>query len=226
MYEIFPRLGERRTQDAGTMSGGERQMLAMARALMPDPQVAAARRALGRPRARLRRGDLPEDRGHQQRRGHDRDGRAERPPRARDVGPRLRPRPRQQPLRGQGLGPPGRPEGRRALPRRHGPHRRRNNGLILERKRPGPEGPGRIARFAGVSPLGGLLRGCHRHLAGDLDGAARVLRRCHRHLRWRLRSHPGRAHRTRRCSRCHHRSAAPRSSRGAAARCTPYHPAR
>ncbi len=39
MYEIFPRLGERRTQSAGTMSGGERQMLAMARALMPDPQV-------------------------------------------------------------------------------------------------------------------------------------------------------------------------------------------
>ena len=39
MYELFPRLGERRTQIAGTMSGGERQMLAMARALMPDPQV-------------------------------------------------------------------------------------------------------------------------------------------------------------------------------------------
>jgi neutral amino acid transport system ATP-binding protein len=39
MYELFPRLGERRTQVAGTMSGGERQMLAMARALMPDPQV-------------------------------------------------------------------------------------------------------------------------------------------------------------------------------------------
>jgi branched-chain amino acid transport system ATP-binding protein len=39
MYELFPRLGERRTQAAGTMSGGERQMLAMARALMPDPQV-------------------------------------------------------------------------------------------------------------------------------------------------------------------------------------------
>jgi ABC-type branched-subunit amino acid transport system ATPase component len=39
MYGLFPRLGERRTQAAGTMSGGERQMLAMARALMPDPHV-------------------------------------------------------------------------------------------------------------------------------------------------------------------------------------------
>jgi neutral amino acid transport system ATP-binding protein len=39
VYEFFPRLGERRTQTAGTMSGGERQMLAMGRALMPDPQV-------------------------------------------------------------------------------------------------------------------------------------------------------------------------------------------
>jgi ABC-type branched-subunit amino acid transport system ATPase component len=39
MYELFPRLGERRAQPAGTMSGGERQVLAMARALMPDPDV-------------------------------------------------------------------------------------------------------------------------------------------------------------------------------------------
>lgn len=39
MYELFPRLGERRNQAAGTMSGGERQMLAMGRALMPQPQV-------------------------------------------------------------------------------------------------------------------------------------------------------------------------------------------
>ncbi len=39
MYELFPRLGERRRQAAGTMSGGERQMLAMGRALMPDPRL-------------------------------------------------------------------------------------------------------------------------------------------------------------------------------------------
>jgi ABC-type branched-subunit amino acid transport system ATPase component len=39
MYELFPRLGERRRQAAGTMSGGERQMVAMARALMPNPQL-------------------------------------------------------------------------------------------------------------------------------------------------------------------------------------------
>jgi neutral amino acid transport system ATP-binding protein len=39
IYTLFPRLGERRTQAAGTMSGGERQMVAMGRALMPDPKV-------------------------------------------------------------------------------------------------------------------------------------------------------------------------------------------
>jgi neutral amino acid transport system ATP-binding protein len=39
MYDLFPRLGERSGQAVGTMSGGERQMVAMARALMPDPQV-------------------------------------------------------------------------------------------------------------------------------------------------------------------------------------------
>jgi branched-chain amino acid transport system ATP-binding protein len=37
--EMFPRLGERRKQRAGSLSGGERQMLSMGRALMADPQV-------------------------------------------------------------------------------------------------------------------------------------------------------------------------------------------
>ncbi|WP_110182256.1 ABC transporter ATP-binding protein [Nocardioides solisilvae] len=38
-YEIFPRLGDRRTQQAGSLSGGEQQMLAVARALMPGPRL-------------------------------------------------------------------------------------------------------------------------------------------------------------------------------------------
>lgn len=39
MFELFPRLKERREQLAGTLSGGEQQMLAMARALMLNPDV-------------------------------------------------------------------------------------------------------------------------------------------------------------------------------------------
>lgn len=39
IFGLFPRLKERRSQAAGTMSGGERQMVAMGRALMPDPQI-------------------------------------------------------------------------------------------------------------------------------------------------------------------------------------------
>lgn len=39
VYDLFPRLAERHQQLAGTMSGGERQMLAIGRALMSAPQV-------------------------------------------------------------------------------------------------------------------------------------------------------------------------------------------
>jgi branched-chain amino acid transport system ATP-binding protein len=39
VYEMFPRLRERRTQLAGTLSGGEQQMCAIGRGLMPDPEL-------------------------------------------------------------------------------------------------------------------------------------------------------------------------------------------
>jgi len=39
VYEIFPRLEERQNQQAGTLSGGERQMLAIGRALMSKPKL-------------------------------------------------------------------------------------------------------------------------------------------------------------------------------------------
>jgi branched-chain amino acid transport system ATP-binding protein len=38
-YEVFPRLAERRNQAAGSMSGGEQQMLALARAMMARPRL-------------------------------------------------------------------------------------------------------------------------------------------------------------------------------------------
>jgi len=39
VYDLFPRLAERRKQEAGTLSGGERQMLAVGRALMAKPRL-------------------------------------------------------------------------------------------------------------------------------------------------------------------------------------------
>lgn len=39
VYELFPRLQERSKQGAGTLSGGEQQMLAVARGIMADPEV-------------------------------------------------------------------------------------------------------------------------------------------------------------------------------------------
>ena len=123
MYEIFPRLGERSTQAAGTMSGGERQMLAMGRALMPEPSVLL----LDEPSAGLAPAFVEAifekveeinkagvtivmvEQNARRALGH--------------VGPRLRARPGHQPLRGSRQGAAGRPQGRRALPGRHRPHR-------------------------------------------------------------------------------------------------------
>jgi branched-chain amino acid transport system ATP-binding protein len=39
VYELFPRLGERRSQAAGSLSGGERQMLALGMGLIPEPNL-------------------------------------------------------------------------------------------------------------------------------------------------------------------------------------------
>jgi branched-chain amino acid transport system ATP-binding protein len=39
VFELFPRLDERQSQKAGTMSGGEQQMLAIGRAMMGNPQI-------------------------------------------------------------------------------------------------------------------------------------------------------------------------------------------
>ncbi|MCD2201733.1 ABC transporter ATP-binding protein [Halobacterium sp. KA-4] len=39
VFDVFPRLKERRNQTAGTLSGGEQQMLAIGRALMSDPEL-------------------------------------------------------------------------------------------------------------------------------------------------------------------------------------------
>ncbi len=39
MYKLFPRIGQKKNQMAGTLSGGEQQMLAIARALMSEPKL-------------------------------------------------------------------------------------------------------------------------------------------------------------------------------------------
>ena len=39
VFSLFPRLGERKRQNAGTLSGGEQQMCAIGRALMSNPAL-------------------------------------------------------------------------------------------------------------------------------------------------------------------------------------------
>ena len=48
VYELFPRLAQRRTNKGRQLSGGEQEMLAIARALLLEPEAADARRAVAR----------------------------------------------------------------------------------------------------------------------------------------------------------------------------------
>ena len=92
VYERFPRLEERKNQAAGTLSGGEQQMLAMGRALMSKPRILLLDEGSV---PAVRRRDLQDHRGRFQG-GHDRaSGRAEREEGAVHRGPRLRSRNRQ-----------------------------------------------------------------------------------------------------------------------------------
>ena len=61
VYALFPILKERSKQQASTLSGGQQQMLAIARALMGDPGAALARRTLSRYRSPPQGRDLPGD---------------------------------------------------------------------------------------------------------------------------------------------------------------------
>ena len=106
VFALFPRLDERQRQKAGTMSGGEQQMLAIGRALMARPRLLLLDEPSMGIAPILVRADLRDDRRDQPRRRGDPPRRAERQLRARDRQPGLRAR--------DGRGRPERAE-RRAL---------------------------------------------------------------------------------------------------------------
>ncbi len=78
VYELFPRLKERITQQAGTLSGGEQQMLAVGRALMSNPKMILLDEPSLGTCSELCRDDLRHDRKDQQTGGYGSSDRAER----------------------------------------------------------------------------------------------------------------------------------------------------
>ncbi len=89
VYDLFPRLRERRQQLAGTLSGGERQMLALGPCADGAAEIADARRAEPRSGAADRARDFPHHRAARQGGRHHAAGRAECARRAGDRGLRL-----------------------------------------------------------------------------------------------------------------------------------------
>ena len=117
VYELFPRLEERRNQLAGTLSGGEQQMLAIGRGLMAEPRSSSL---TSHPWAspQTGAGDLPGHHRDQPPRHHRAAGGAERPHGPEDIRRRLRPGDRQdRPVRPRRRAP-RRSQSQKGLPRR------------------------------------------------------------------------------------------------------------
>ncbi len=127
VFALFPRLKERRRQTAGTLSGGEQQMLAMGRALMSRPRLLL----LDEPSMGL--APLMVQKVFEtiiavsQRRRDDPADRAEREARARGERPRLRDGVGRDHARGRSVRAAARSEGARRLSRRSGLTRRRRS---------------------------------------------------------------------------------------------------
>ena len=90
VFTLFPRLAERKRQQAGTLSGGEQQMVAIARGLMSDPDHPHHRRIVARPRPGRRLSALGDAQAAQGSRPDHSAGRAERASRVGAVRLRLR----------------------------------------------------------------------------------------------------------------------------------------
>ena len=116
VYDLFPRLAERKRQAGGTLSGGEQQMLAIGRALMSEPKVLLLDEPSMGLAPMLVNSDFLDHRGDQPERHHDPARGAERAPSTEDcssgvrVGNRAD---RQERPRGR---PPRRPRGEGRLP--------------------------------------------------------------------------------------------------------------